>query len=294
MNNFKTVITLCILFVCHSGLKISAQQGASSTTKDSLLVQDPSTASIFQLLKHDAKYTFKGVVHGFSRPLYWKGKDFAKFGILVGGTLALTSLDNETNRFFARNSEDFPEPIRNVGWYFGSPQNYFLANAGLYGFGLFTKNEKIRKTSVLIISSSITNGFLQSFLKTAVGRARPNSGFSNNDLSLFSAEPTFHSFPSGHTALSTTMAHAIAKQFSNTWVKVGIYSLGAIPPVSRLVDGAHWLTDIAFSAALSVIIVDSVDKFLFNTEAYDYTKAPKKISWNMSLGVNSIGLRGVF
>ncbi|GGD05852.1 phosphatase PAP2 family protein [Hyunsoonleella pacifica] len=248
---------------------------------------------IGQLLKHDFKYTIKSVSHSFTRPIHWKRKDFEKLGAILIGTAALSTLDNETNRFFNKNEKGFPKPVRDFGWYFGSPQNYFMANAGLYGFGLFTKNEKIRKTSVLIISSSITTGFIQTILKNGVGRARPNSGFDSLDFEPFSSKPSHHSFPSGHTILSITMAHAIAKQFDNTWAKIGIYSIGAIPPISRLVDGAHWLTDIAFSTALSVIIVNSIDKFLFNSN-YSTIKKSKKISWNLNLSNNQIGVIGFF
>ncbi|WP_165453897.1 phosphatase PAP2 family protein [Hyunsoonleella flava] len=268
---------------------ISAQSPRGS---DSLNLKDDQ--SIPKLLKHDIKQTLKSVGHSFTRPLHWKGKDFGKLGGFIFGTVALSSLDKETNRFFARNKEDFPKGIRDFGWYFGSPQNYFIANAGLYGFGLATKNEKIRKTSVLIISSSITSGAISSLLKGSVGRSRPNHTGDPFDFKLFSSEPGYHSFPSGHTTLSITMSHAIAKQFDNTWIKVGIYSIGAIAPISRLVDGAHWLTDIAFSTALSIIVVDSIDKFLFNSKAYDYSKTPAKISWNLKLSSNQIGIVGTF
>ncbi len=270
-------------------MNVNAQ---SIKLKDSLNTsKDLSTLS---LLKHDTKQTLKGIGHSFTRPLHWKGKDFKKLGGLLIGTMALSTLDNETNRFFERNSEDFPKGIRDFGWYFGSPQNYFIANAGLYGFGVITKNEKIRKTSVLIISSSVTSGVISSLLKGSVGRSRPNHTGDPYDFKLFSSEAGYHSFPSGHTTLSITMSHAIAKQFDNTWVKVGIYSVGAIAPISRLVDGAHWLTDIAFSAAVSIIVVDSIDKFLFKSNAYEYTRAPKKISWNLNFSANQIGLIGSF
>lgn len=252
------------------------------------------SSSIGTLFNHDAKAVFKSVGHAFTRPLHWKGNDYLKFGGLVGGTLLLSAADDEVNSFFLRQQEDFPELIRDFGWYFGSPQNYFIANAGLYGFGLFTKNEQVRKTSVLIISSSITTGFITSLLKNSIGRARPGSDLGNWYVKPFSTQGKFHSFPSGHSSLSITMAHAIAKQFDNTWVKVGIYSIGAIPPLSRLVDNAHWLTDIAFSTALSIIVVDSIDKYLFQSNTYSYPKKKKQISWNLKFSGNQIGVVGTF
>lgn len=257
-------------------------------------VQEQDSTSIWQLAKHDFKYTLKGVGHSFTRPLHWKSKDFQKLGLFVAGTAALSLADEPIRDFALNNKEDFPTPLRDFGWYFGSPQNYFMANAGLYAFGIFTKNEKVRKTSVLIISSSITTGLIQTVSKAAIGRARPGSGYDNYTFKPFSGEAAFRSFPSGHTILSVTMAHSIAKQFKNPWVKAGIYTVGAIPPISRIIDDAHWVTDIAFSAIVSIVVVDSIDKFLNDENAYNAPKREKQISWNIKFSSNQIGLVGTF
>lgn len=257
---------------------------------------EKDSTNTWQALKYDAKHTLKSVGHAFTRPLYWKGKDFKKLGILVGGTAALTFADKPTRDFFQNQKDDFPRAVRDFGWYFGSPQNYFIANAGLYGFGLLTKNEKVRRTSVLIISSSITTGLIQTITKNAIGRARPSEGRDHLKFKSFANDAGFRSFPSGHTILSMTMAHSIAKQFNNTWVKVGIYTIGAIPPISRLIDDAHWLTDIAVSTAISIFVVDAIDKFLFKEKAYgiDADSKKKKISWNLRFSTNQIGFVGTF
>lgn len=279
-------IFFLLLFVVYAS-SINAQQSEVKRKSDSV--------TIGKLLKHDALTTVKSIGHAFTRPLDWKDNDYLKLGGLIGGTILLSAVDDEINAFFNRQQSDFPKAIRDFGWYFGSPQNYFIANVGLYGFGLFTRNEQIRRTSILIISSSFTTGVITSLIKSGAGRARPSAGFGNWEFEPFSSEGGFHSFPSGHSSLSITAAHAIAKQFDNTWVKIGIYSIGAIPPISRLVDNEHWLTDIAFSTALSIIVVDSIDKFLSKSEAYsDRPRKKDKISWNVSFGTNKIGVTGTF
>jgi membrane-associated phospholipid phosphatase len=282
----KNKILILVIYLLCFATPLVAQTLENTKAKDS--------SSIWDLMKYDAKFTVKSVAHSLTRPAQWKGKDFAKFGILVAGTATLSLADKPIRDWSQQNSGDYPKILRDYGWYFGSPQNYFALNAGLYTFGLLTKNEKVRKTSVLIISSSITTGLIQSFAKTAIGRARPASGFNNYTFNPFPDESTYHSFPSGHTILSITMAHSIAKQFDNTWAKVGIYTLGALPPISRVMDNAHWITDIAFSTALSIIVVDSIDNYLFKEEAYDYPRKKKLISWNLRFGGNQIGILGTF
>lgn len=248
----------------------------------------------WQTFKYDTNASWRSIKHAVTRPLHWKGKDYAKFGGMVLGTVIISATDRETSNFFRQQDDSFPQPIQEFGFYFASPQNYLMANAGLYGFGLLTKNEQIRKTSVLIISSSITAGYLQIFARTAFGRARPFSGDDPYTFKPFAGNEDYFSFPSGHTVLGITMAHSIAKQFDSTWTKIGIYSIGSIPALTRLMDGAHWLSDVAFGAALSIVVVDSIDKFLFNSESYNYPKKQKAITWNFRFSGNQIGFVGTF
>ncbi len=253
------------------------------------------SVSIGKLALYDLKQGINGVGYSFSRPFHWKKKDFTTLGTIVISSLALSTIDDETSALFVKNESYVPNFFQEAGTRFGSPQVYFITNATLYGVGLFTRNEQLRKTSVLIISSSFTTGLIQSFAKTAIGRARPgNEGLTSSDFKFWSNKATYHSLPSGHTVLSVTMAHAIAKQFNNTWSKVGVYTLGAIAPVSRLFSGAHWLTDVGIATVLSIAVVDSIDKFLFESKAYNYPQKEKLISWNLAFTGNKIGVIGKF
>ena len=276
------VIIFIFLFCCATN--VSAQQ----------LEKPTDSSTTWNTFKYDTNASWRSIKHAVTRPLHWKGKDFTKLGSIVLGTAILSAVDRETSDFFRRQDKSFPQPIQEFGFYFASPQNYLMVNASIYGFGLFTKNEQVRKTGVLIISSSITAGYLQILARTPIGRARPFSGEDPYTFKPFAGEQNYFSFPSGHTVLGVTMAHSIAKQFNNTWVKIGIYSIGSIPALSRLIDGAHWLSDVAFGAALSIVVVDSIDKFLFNSKTYDYPKKDKLVSWNLKFSGSQIGVVGTF
>ena len=247
---------------------------------------------IWKTLKYDGSVALKSFGNSFTQPLRWNGDDFLTAGGIIAGTGILFLSDNEANAFFIKQNDDVPEILKDFGWYAGSPQNMFMVSAGIYGFGLITDNEKVRRTGVLIITSAATSGIIQSLSKTIAGRARPNSG-NRNDFDPFSSESGFHSFPSGHAVLSFTMAHSIAKQFDNFWVKAGIYGVGSIVPISRLWANAHWLSDVALGMALSVVVVDGVDNFMKREKLYNYSK-PKQISWQLRAGFNTIGVVGTF
>ena len=276
-------IIICILTFCCVA-SVSAQQ----------LEKPTKSTTSWKTFKYDTNASWRSIKYAVTRPLHWKGKDFTKLGGMILGTAILSAADRETSDFFIRQESSIPQPIQEYGFYFAKPQNYLMANAGIYGFGLLTKNEQIRKTGVLIISSSIIAGYLQILARTAIGRARPYSGKGPGTFKPFAGEQNYFSFPSGHTVLGITMAHSIAKQFNNTWVKIGIYSLGSIPAYSRLIDGEHWLSDVAFGAALSIVVVDCIDKFLFESKTYDFPKKEKLVSWNLKFTGSQIGFVGTF
>ncbi len=242
--------------------------------------------------KYDGASLLKGVGNAFTQPLRWQKDDFITAGSIVAGTGLLYLADAEAQRYFSEQGETAPDIIRDFGWYFGSPQNFFMITAGIYGFGILTNNPKVRYTGVLIISSAVASGLFQQLTKTAVGRARPTDG-NRNDFKPFANEPGFSAFPSGHTILSFTMAHAIAKQFDNIWVKAGIYALGSIAPLSRLWEDAHWISDIGFGMAFSIAVVDGMDNFFKRKQRYQIEK-PKQISWQLRMGYGTIGVVGTF
>jgi len=255
--------------------------------KDSL----PDTS--WELMKYDGISALGGIKKAYTAPLHWQKDDFITAGAVIGGTAALYIFDEETSDYFKEQGEHVPTVVRDFGWYFGSPQNNYGITGAVYLVGLFTKNEKIRKTGVLMISAATASGIIQSISKTVVGRGRPTAEDGKGSFEPFSKEGTYHSFPSGHTILSFTTMYALSKQFKNPFVKAGLMGVGLIAPVSRLWDGAHWLTDVGLSLALSVAVVDTIDKYLNNERDYDNAEE-KAISWKMHLGLGRVGIVGTF
>ncbi len=257
---------------------------------------DFSDKTTWQLFKYDIGNIFTGIGHSYTRPLHWKGKQWGTFGATVAGTGVLYLFDEQTSEFTRRQKFGVPKFIRDYGTKYGSPQYNYMLTSGVYLTSLFTKDEKLRRTGVLLIASASSAGLLQQLTKSLVGRARPISGKGKDTFDPFNSSRNFHSFPSGHTMLAFTNAYAIAKQFKSPWFKGGIYAIGLIPGVSRLWDGEHWLTDVALGVAISIFTVESIDKYLDHKydEKYNNQQKEKKISWNLNIGPGQIGVVGRF
>jgi membrane-associated phospholipid phosphatase len=89
-----------------------------------------------------------------------------------------------------------------------------------------------------LIDAQIVNGVLTTGLKVAVDRTRPNGGH--------------RSFPSGHT--SSTFATAAVIQRDLGWrAALPVYALGAYVGTSRVVDRAHFVSDVLFGTAVGLV-----------------------------------------
>ncbi|MEH6408304.1 MAG: phosphatase PAP2 family protein [Leeuwenhoekiella sp.] len=279
-----------------------APQGAycqnilQKSERDSISTGEDKT--FLELLKYDGGSFLGGVGYGLSRPVYWKGDDWLKLGGTLAGTLLLYTVDEETSEFFQRQRDGVPKIIRDYGWYYGSPQNNYMILGAAYITSAAIKSEKWRRTTILMLSSASAAGIVQQIAKTIAGRARPGEGRKPNDFRPFNDSAGYHSFPSGHTVLAVTNAYALAKHFDNPWIKTGIYTIGAIPPISRLWEGDHWLSDVMLSVVLSIATVESIDHYLdrrySNLHSDAINPMNKKISWNVRFGARSIGITGTF
>lgn len=281
---FKKIVFIfsCMIMMIHSHAQI-----------DSTNVAKPRT---WDIIKNDGRDAFLGAKNCLTEPLRWKQNDFINAGIIVAGTGLAYAIDEQAQEYFLDQAPNSPQLAREFGWYFGKPQNFFPVSAGLYGTGLLIKNEKVRRTGVLIFTSSAVVGLIQTVTKTVIGRARPQAEKGKAEFDPFNNDGAYHSFPSGHAMLSFTMAHAAARQFDNLWIKMGLYGAGLVAPVSRLWANAHWLSDVVLGMAISFVVVNNIDNYLKKQEQKDPSAfaKPKLVKWNLSAGAGKIGIVGTF
>ncbi|WP_306618828.1 phosphatase PAP2 family protein [Chryseobacterium ginsenosidimutans] len=319
MNIRKVITAFSILF----SVMVLAQQDSFNInlTSDSLVAEQDSVMSsnvetvsensltkkrdkkndIWSHLKYDIVTMGGGFGNAFTRPLSWEKKDYLRLGATVATVGIIYLADEDISRTFIRNREDVPNVFKKFGWYFGSPQINYSITGAVYVTGLLANNEKLRRTGVLMITAASATGAIQQISKSATGRSRPGAGLGKHFFKPFGGDASYRSFPSGHTVLSVTTSYALSKQFENPWIKGGILAVGSIVPISRLLEGAHWFSDVALSAIMSVAIVEGIDKFMKRKEKYEEDKKynqeqhlKNKITWNINAGPFGVGVVGQF
>ncbi len=248
--------------------------------------------NLWQEFTYDLGNMFGGMGYSYSRPFHWKGEQWGHFGMIAAGTAGLYFVDDEFEHWVNGWSGDVPDWLITYGTEYGSPENNYMLTGAVYLTGLFTKNEKLRRTGVLLISSASAAGLLQQVSKRIIGRARPRSGDSSDVFDPFHLDRVlnYDSFPSGHAMLAFTNAYAIAKQFKSPWVKAGIYAVGSIPGFIRVIDDYHWISDVAFGMAVSVFIVEAIDRYLDKKYDQKYNDNSKQLSWDLNIGPGQVGV----
>lgn len=261
-----------------------------SAQSQNTIVIDRGDTNLWQDFTYDMGNVFQGAGFAYSRPLYWDGNDALIAGGVAAGTLGLYAIDDNINREFTNHRDEVPQILLDYGYYAGAPQNNYGVSGAVYLTGLFTRNEKLRRTGVLLISSATATGFFQQLTKSATGRARPSGNLGKSFFKPFGGESVYRSFPSGHAVLTFTNAHVIAKQFKNPWVKAGIYTVGVIPGLSRIYDEQHWASDVFLSWALSYFMVEAIDLYLDRKYAQKYNDSNKTTSLDLNFSLTSIGV----
>ncbi|MFQ5629351.1 MAG: phosphatase PAP2 family protein [bacterium] len=195
-------------------------------------------------------------------PLRWRGNDWALFGGLVAGTVALSLIDEDVNSFFQRNQGKIGNDLSEIGVELGEARVVVLLTGGVYAFGLIGDNDWARETAVILTASLIPMGSVQALTNNLVGRARPKIGEGAWVFDPFTRQEAYASFFSGHTLTAMSMAHVFGKRIDNPAAKIFFYGAGSLAAVSRLYNEDHWLTDVVFASAVSITSVNAVAKWL--------------------------------
>jgi membrane-associated phospholipid phosphatase len=210
----------------------------------------------------DAGHVAGGTGHILTAPLRWHGRDWANFGAVIGGTFALSFLDEEVNDYLQRHRSSTADKLADIGIEYGEPLTVVALTGVVYATGLLARQERLRETAVILSGALLPIGGIQTVAKRATGRARPHLGLGHDVFDPFRNEEAYYSFFSGHAMVAMATSHAFAKQFPHPVTKVAFYSLGALSSFARMYEEDHWLSDVVLGDVLAIVSVNSVAKWL--------------------------------
>ena len=153
----------------------------------------------------------------------------------TGALLSRMSADPGATRFMTqgRTLEHVFEPGETIG---GAKLQLASALA-TYGIGRFSGSSTVTALGADLIRAQILTQTLTAGLKMSARRTRPDG--------------TQFSFPSGHSSVSFASATVIQRHFG---LKAGIpaYAMATYVAASRVQERRHFVSDVAFGAALGI------------------------------------------
>jgi membrane-associated phospholipid phosphatase len=159
---------------------------------------------------------------------------------LAGGGLALGAhqFDASFNQHL-RSHYTFVNAAFSPAKYFGSTPMQTTFALATYAYGRAFDGPKVAHLGMDLLRAQIlTEGLVQS-LKFASQRERPD-------------ESNHHSFPSGHAAITFAGATVLERHLGWKYSAVA-YAVATYVSASRLHDNVHYLSDVAFGAAVGAI-----------------------------------------
>jgi lipid A 4'-phosphatase len=153
---------------------------------------------------------------------------------------------------------------------------FFLIFLLIFTFSFFLKKTKLIsgenysyffKFSVFGFVYLFLVGLTTQIIKHVVGRPRPNhsnpgEGF---ELNFLTSDSAFHSFPSGHS--STIIAITIIASLSVPRLRYFFYICGFLIALSRIVVGAHFLSDVIAGTLVAIIVYKIINMYLDNKKS---------------------------
>ena len=251
-----------------------------------------SLAAQDSVYRYDADRFVDATFHTYARPLHWKRTQWLTFGGILAGSAAVSLLDKPVQKLFVRTEAHFPDLVETIGYHYGKPYSAFIVTGGFYLVGFILNDRWAKDTGLNLGVTLLTSGLLQTALKDVAGRARPGAGAGPYSFHIPArGDIAYHSFPSGHSAVAFGITLVLARRIESKPVKVLLYALAASTVLSRLHVDAHWLSDVAFGAALAWACDETVRKRL------SFNRRPKqshKISWMAAPAINGLSVIGKF
>ena len=263
----KPTFLLCVFLYCLSIPDVVYTQSVSAPS-DSVIKLN---GAYFKNFLSDAGYIF-------SSPFRWDGKEWLKAGAVAGGTVALYFLaDEEVAKWSDRQESPFARTVADIAEPYGNGRFAIAYPVLTYLTGLTLKNDRVKRTGLLMFESYIITGVTYQASLYLFSRHRPDSGTPVDESFEGPSLNPRQSFISGHSAIAFAISTTLAMEFRDQkWVAPVVYSLATLTGLSRLYDNRHWASDVFIGALTGHFIAKSVMRRQFARDS-------KSISSNMHI-----------
>lgn len=163
------------------------------------------------------------------------------------------------------------EPIMEPGETVGGARLQLIGGLATYGVGRITRSRRVSAIGGDLLRAQLLSQTLTAGIKISVRRTRPDG--------------TQFSFPSGHSSVTFASATVLHRHLGP---KVGIpaYAVASYVAASRIQERRHFLSDVAFGAAIGIAAGRTVT---IGRGERRFALAPAPVPGGMALSLNLVG-----
>ena len=189
------------------------------------------------------------------QPGKWKGRDWAKLGIVTAATLAVMPFDQK----ISNSSQGYQRYFYSWPVVGGRIYGEWYSIAGVAGgfglYGLIAHDTATKKISIELLQAGLYSELITTVLKIAIGRERPiatQNAFVFHPFEVL--DYNYHSMPSGHTTSAFALSTVMSRHAKTRFLKILAYVPAGLTMFSRLYQHQHWLTDEFLAAATGFVV----------------------------------------
>jgi len=164
--------------------------------------------------------------------------------------------------------------VTDAGSIAGDPFLHLGLAAAVYGGGILADSPKYRELGEMLGEAAILADATTFILKSATGRARPNTGSGSGSFRPFRFAADYDALPSMHTASSFAMASVVASAADSPLIGIGAYAAAAFVGFSRIYQDKHWASDVVLGAAVGELCGRVAMGYHASGKARRFTVAP--------------------
>jgi len=257
MSSYKQYLTLCCLTLCCYILPpaVSADELTSSITATHQEVELTLSATAETPVEFNKSYMtgyFTDMKTIATSPARWDRTDWFTAALVTGVAVGLYDNDVKIQKWMLDHKTTTTDNIGNDVTSLGHGKYTPALLGGIYVYGHFSDNAKMRKTALLSVESFVLTGVFVQTLKYAAHRHRPYEEDGSRAWSgpQFGGNSGTMSFPSGHASSAFAVATVIASEYDNYVVPTLAYGVAAVTALNRVTHNAHWSSDIFAGSAI--------------------------------------------
>jgi membrane-associated phospholipid phosphatase len=223
----------------------------------------------WQNLENNVKNSVGDAWDVWTSPLRGRPKDWLIAAGAVGGSAAVSPLDDDVDRWAVNHRDDnafnFLDPVRPGGWAF-SGRTITPVALGALALGIATNNQRLEEGLFGCATSYGASSVVRTFVVyPLVARTRPDPGRDNGPAAEQGDQYHFdfpgsgkwgeHSLPGGHLANITACVTFLTSRYHlGRVVEPVLWATVAGVGVARTLDRAHWVSDETLGLALGYAV----------------------------------------